>query len=1185
VLLILFASAFEDVVWGQAGSSFRGTVTDPSGGVVAGAKVTFTNQATGISKTATTNTEGAYLFDPVTAGTYKIAVEKSGFASFIQSGIVLALNQNGHLDVGLKVGQASEVIEVTGIVSQVDMTNAVLGKVENEHAIKDLPLADRDTLQLGLLQAGVFNPDPDDTTGNPFSVSGQRSESLTFLLDGANNTDFLGNNIVVSPNPDAVQEFRILTNNYDSQYGRTSGGIVNQITKSGTNSFHGDAFYFNRNDALNARDYFAQERSPYSRNLYGGTVGGPIKKNKAFFFVGFQGTGRAEGQTPTPIGVLSQNERTGNFGELCTNPNTGGPGFDGAGNCLFTPAQNKNFTGTQLVNPITGNNYPFNVVPVNPVIANYISKYLPLPNIAGTNNFVSSPIANINDDQGIVHFDWTINPRDTISIVYLIDDERDSFPLSGGTISSTSGAQPPGNGGTVPVGSGASDSSRNQIGTFVWTHSFNGGKLNEFRFATNRLASTQAVAADNTPPTALGFTNIVPADANAPAPPTIFGPSFTLGPSVQGPATLHRATFQWADNFTWTLGRHEIRFGVDITRIRNNFDFDFYNNGGFTFFSGAFTGSPYSDFVAGFWDNFFQSSFAIYGIRTSSFAGYIQDTYKILPRLTLNYGLRYEYYTPQYDIHNEILGWFPGKQSTIFPNAPPNILYPNDPGTPNRGLVYPDYTNFAPRFGLAWDMLGSGKLVMRTGFGIFYDIEDGALNLQFGGQPPFGFAPNISPSSFDGSFSDCVGAVACGPVADPLTPFGQVQPFPFVQNGTFLVPPIPFAYVAQPNFRTPYSENFNFGFQWQATKDTMLEAVYVGSLGRRLIATAEVNFPQPSVMQHQLATYGCQIPGCALPVNFSPINPECARQYSACTGGTLNPNDPFDPTGSPTGPQQLLSNFSDGFSHSNQLQISADRTLNHGLQFRVAYTLAKTIDQQSGFRSRSSEWTDPVNHALDNGLADFDAPQRLVISALYQLPLDRGIHSNGFAKKMLGGWQFNTIATFQRGNPLTFFSNSNASQQNQFPDLNRVNVIGPVPYQNPRSLNNSGFPSQCNGGNTAPGNFWIDPSNMVCNPCPMNDPTCALPADQPGIPLLTIGNLPRNSLRGPGINNWDMSILKNTNITESKMVEFRAEFFNTFNHTQFFSVDHGQFGSDSTYGQVLTDRGPRVIQLALKFYF
>ncbi len=298
--------------WGQANASLRGTVTDQSGGVVVGAKVTLTNVGTGVSRAAMTGNDGSYLFDLVQVGKYKITVEKSSFETFIQAGIILELNQNGRVDVALKVGQESQTVEVTANAVQVDTTSAVLGKVENQRMINDLPLVDRDTLQLGLLQAGVFNPDQDDDSGNPFSVSGQRSESLTFLLDGANNTDFLGNNIVVSPNPDAVEEFKILTNNYDAQYGRTSGGIVNQVTKSGTNDFHGDAFEFIRNDVLNARDYFlppSQPKASFKRNVFGATTGGPIKKDKTFFFVAYQGARRREGDTSQELTVLDQAER------------------------------------------------------------------------------------------------------------------------------------------------------------------------------------------------------------------------------------------------------------------------------------------------------------------------------------------------------------------------------------------------------------------------------------------------------------------------------------------------------------------------------------------------------------------------------------------------------------------------------------------------------------------------------------------------------------------------------------------------------------------------------------------------------------------------------------------------------------------------------------------------------------
>src|SRR5271170_496390 len=345
---------------GQTNASLRGTVTDQSGGVIVGAKVTLTNTGTGISRTESTQSEGGYLFELVQVGGYKVTFEKSGFATFVREGIVLELNQNGRLDVALKVGKTTETIEVTGNVAQVDTTSAVLGKVENERMIQDLPLADRDTLQLGLLQAGVFNPDPDDGSGNPFSVSGQRSESLTFTLDGANNTDFLGNNIVVNPNPDAIQEFKILTNNYDAQYGRTSGGIVNQITKSGTNGFHGVLFEFNRNNLFNARDFFLPstvEKQTFKRNVFGGTIGGPIKKDKLFFFLAYQATRSVVGQTSPQLTVLTPDQRTGNFSSLCSTY--------AAGTCTDP-------NGTQLTNPITGGIYPNNQVPVNPVIANYI---------------------------------------------------------------------------------------------------------------------------------------------------------------------------------------------------------------------------------------------------------------------------------------------------------------------------------------------------------------------------------------------------------------------------------------------------------------------------------------------------------------------------------------------------------------------------------------------------------------------------------------------------------------------------------------------------------------------------------------------------------------------------------------------------------------------------------------------
>ena len=312
------------------------------------------------------------------------------------------------------------------------------------------------------------------------------------------------------------------------------------------------------------------------------------------------------------------------------------------------------------------------------------------------------------------------------------------------------------------------------------------------------------------------------------------------------------------------------------------------------------------------------------------------------PRLTLDLGARYEYNSPQKDPHNNIIGFFPGQQSTVFPDAPTGLLYPGDPGTPNSGMVFPDKNNFAPRFGFSWDMLGNAKLVMRGGFGIFYDIEDGALNLQFGGQPPFGDVSNLNYSGF---------TPGVDPIADPFNSFapGTVNPFPFIAGGRlgqFFVPKVSFAFVVDPHFRTPYSENYNYGFQYQLTKDTLIEAYYVGSLGRKLITSADVNFPQPAILKQQFTNRGRCF-----------TNADCARPLAGCS-------DPTDPNSSLTEAGQLLTDHSNGVSESHEFQLTIDKRFSGGFNLRGAYTLAKTIDVQSGFRARSSLQTDPLDPAL-----------------------------------------------------------------------------------------------------------------------------------------------------------------------------------------------------------------------------
>jgi hypothetical protein len=1132
----------------QATAQIAGTVQDQSGAVVAGATLTLKNSNNGSQRSTTAGKDGNYQFASIPIGSYEVTVEKPGFRKYERKGITLDINQNAKLDVVLDVGAANQVVEVQGNVTQVDTTSAVLGKVETTQRIEQLPLAARDTMQLGLLQAGTFAPDQEDGSGNAFSVSGQRSESQTFLIDGADNNDFLGNNMVVNPNPDAVAEFKIITNNYEAEYGRTSGGIVNQVVKSGTNSIHGSAFDFFRNTALDASDYFLQEAPVFRYNVFGGTIGLPIKKDKAFFFASYQGSRRAEGQIAPAMQVLDSAERGGDFSELYTGQIDPATGFD---------------TG-QLYDPTTGNPYTCggiacNNLPVDPVIKNYINKYLPLPNLPN-NEFVSAPVASLRDDQFIFRFDYNLSPKDTLSAFYIFDDQPQTFPFQ-----VVNGAS---SGGDVPNGSGFSNADRFQTGSISWTRTVSPTMLNELRFATNRIASLDATPTDKTTPSELGLTTVTPDDPAGAAPPLMaVSGAFSLGPSPQGPTKLHRTTFQYQDTFSWNHGHHALKFGGDLRWIENNFDYDFYNNGSFFFGDfGAFTastaadnisyGSTLADFVGGFFDNYYQFSNARYSIRTHSWDFFGQDSWKLGKNLTLNYGLRYEYNSPQRDPHNEIIGWYPGQQSTVFPGAPTGFLYPGDPGTPNRSLVYPDRNNFAPRFGFAWDMLGNAKLVMRGGFGIFYDIEDGALNLQFGGQPPFGYVANNYPSYLGQTPSAAAGNSF---VADPFTPFGYPNPYPFAASGNigkFFSPALPYAYVVDPHFRTPYAENFNYGFQYQLARATMVEAVYVGSLSRKAISSTETNFPVlngPNGLLAQLAAAGG---------DASQLNPECARPLAFC-----------DANGNPTGAQQIYTNVSGGSSSSNELQLTVDQRLNHGVEFRIAYTLSKTIDVSSGFRARSSTYTIPTNPAFDRGLADFDATHRLVLSPIWQLP---GLsHGNAFLRKFTDGWAVSTIASFQSGNPFTIYSNSNSSESDNY--LDRPDVTGPIKiFHNPRQMQT--LSGSCGGGTL--GHYYFDPTNLDCA----------------NVPLFSHGGMGRNVLRGPGINNWDISLLKDFRFSESKSLEFQANFFNAFNHVQFYgpSSTEGASGGSQLFGQVTSDtspststyyRGPRIVQFALKFYY
>jgi Carboxypeptidase regulatory-like domain len=1167
----------------QATAQLLGTVKDASGAVVAGAKVSLRNTGTNFARSATTNRDGDYLFTLVPIGGYELTVEQQGFEKYVRRGITLEINQNARLDVALLVGATNQVVEVHGNVTQVDTVSATLGKVETTQRIENLPLAARDTMQLGLLQAGVFAPDQDDGSLNPFSVSGQRSESMTFLIDGADNNDFLGNNMVVNPNPDAVAEFKIITNNYEAEYGRTSGGVVNQVIKSGTNAIHGTAFDYFRNTALDASDYFLQQVPVFKYNVFGGSIGFPIKKDKAFLFASYEGARRREGQNPGVLTVLTPAERTGDFSDLYTGVIDPNSGYDTG-----------QLTDPATLSPFMCNGTVCNQVPVDSVMQNYINKYLPLPN-QGINGFVEDPVASLQEDQFIFRFDYNLSSKDTLSAFYIFDDQPQNFPFEVLKGAST--------GGDVPVGSGFTNNQRYQTGSLSWTRTISPTILNELRFSANRSATFNEVPADRTPPSALGFTNVFPDDPKGAAPPAIsVGGNFNLGPSPQGPTKDHDVTFQFQDTFSWTRGKHALKFGGDMRWTQSNFHYDFYNNGSFDF--GTYytnTGSALADFVGGYTDNYFQFSSAAYGIRSHQLYFFAQDAWKVMKNLSLDYGVRYEYNSPQQDPKNEIIGWFPGQQSKVFPAAPPNFLYPGDPGTPNRGLLYPDRNNFAPRFGFSWDMLGNAKLVMRGGFGIFYDVEDGALNLQFGGQPPFGYDANNFPCFTTVALAapSCLVPVNGSYSADPFqtATTGYSNPYPFIAGGNlgrFFTPAIPFAYVVSPHFRTPYAQNYNYGFQYQVTKDTMVEAVYVGSLSRKAIAGTNLNFPTidgPSGLMAQYQYYADPNQGDSDP--YLSISSDCARPLANCNGTPAF-------KGIPTGATQIVTNVSEGSSSSHQLQITVDRQMSRGLQFRVAYTLAKTIDQTSGFRTRSSTYTNPLDPAFDRGLADFDARQRLVLSPIWQIPFGRS--GSSLVKKAWGGWVVSAITSFQSGNPFTIYSSNGSSFSNA--GLDRPDVVGPIQiFHDPRQMHTFGPGADGLHGSCLPqtvtGHFFFDPTNLVCAPGPpvgQPVPTTGTSLVAGGVPLFTYGNMGRNVLRGPGINNWDISVMKNFVFTETKSLQFQTNFFNAFNHTQFFgpTSSSGAVGGSANFGQVTTDstgssspyyRGPRIIQLALKFYF
>jgi Carboxypeptidase regulatory-like domain/TonB dependent receptor len=989
----------------QITGSIRGTVVDPSGAIVQAATVTAKQTETGLARSSVTDRQGEYVLVELPIGHYQLEVRAPGFQKYLQQGISLDVNESATVGIHLKLGAETQQVEVSADAALVQSTVSSLGQTVMEHEILDLPLDGRNFSQLGTLQPGVVPLTPGLLeAGGParqnqaYAVDGQRPESNNFMIDGADNVSAVDGGFVLKPPIDAIAEFKILSHNANAEFGRNTGSTTNIVTRSGSNSFHGAAWEFLRNDAMDSSDYFTRSVQPLKQNQFGATFGGPILKDKTFFFGYYEGFRNRQGET-VPATVPSVAERQGNFAEECTD--LSGASFDPSTGLCSNPQGQLTFFGTPV---------PFNQMtlftPIDPIATNVLP-FFPMPN-QGANGFIATQTLIENNDQFGVRLDHYLSRVDTLNFRYMYSSGPTTDPLS------PVGANVPG----FPVG----EDDRAQNFVAQETHIFSSNTIAVARFSYLRNKFLLDEHLNHESPTDLGF-QYTPTLPSAAGPPFIqVGGYASVGDPITGPRNTFQNTFDASGSVSWIHGRHDFKFGGGYRRDQINALQGIASNGFF-----IFANFPYSDGFASFLSGnpvvFLQGGGNFdREIRDRALNAYAQDDYKVNSRLTLNVGLRYELPFPATENKNQVNLFVPGAQSKVLPNAPAGLLYPGDPGVP-AGLIPTQKTAFAPRFGVAWDPRGDTKTVVSAAYGIFYEPyytgEGGPL------QDPVSSPPYLKTQQISfpvNSFAN--------PFYTP-NPFGQAFPEPM----TLLV-------VAR-NLHLPYAQDWNLNIQRSFGEDWLLQVGYVGTTGVRLPRFIEGN---PAVFIPGVDSSGNPVS------NENNVNQR--RIYSGCTLAQPN-NCVYSSVGEIAGIANssynaLEASLRKRFGHG--LSFLASYTWSHSIDDVSSFNITGSASQPVAGENDLAQ--NPFNLGAERGPSMFDARHRLVLSYQWSLPFLE--HSSAWYGKVFGNWQLNGILTAMSGTPFTVFDSNDVSLQGQAPEIsgfssNRPNVVG-NPNSGPRTV-------------------------------------------------------------------------------------------------------------------------------------
>ncbi len=1162
LLLVLVALLSPTVLRADVTGSIMGVVRDRSQAVVTGARVVATNTQTNYSQETTSAADGSFHILALPVGNYRLTATATGFGTYTATDIVLKVNDQLHVDIALQVGSVQQEVSVAENAVQVESESTQLGDVIDSKKMLALPLNGRSYIDLLGLQAGVVPVTSGSmqqdrpvsgyiTSPGNLSVNGQRETSNAFLVNGGDVSEGRNLGAGLVPNLDSVEEFRLITNSFDAEYGKFSGSVMNAITKSGTNRIHGTVFEFLRNDKFDSRNYFDPSRSELRRNQFGYAVGGPFWKNKLFWFTDYQGTRQVVGASTGFVTLPTVNQRSGTFNASDFLDSDGNPLTGGVGGAFWATTLSNRLGYTvndgepYYVQGCTSTAqcvFPNAIIPsvafAAPAVG--ILPYIPVPNVPGTADQFSdnSQRNSVRDDKAGQRVDFINQKTGTWSFYYHFDDS---------TVQNALNASAPGFASVTP--------SRAQQFVISNTKTFGPTAVNQFRASFFRVATvTDKPQTSFAQLSDLGFVTGVgtlginpsgPAGFPQTVPPEYFN-NFSIG--VNTLTTFQpNNTFHFSDSFSKVWGTHTLKFGGEFRYLQINERNTCAPNGDFTF-NGSETGSDFADFLIGAPVNYNQCSQQFLDSRTRYGGAYIQDTYKWKPNVTLNLGLRWEVSMPWYDTQGKIETIVPGLQSTQFPTAPKGWVVPGDPGIPST-LAPTRYNNFGPRLGIAYSpgfsdgLLGKifggpGKSSIRAAWGMYYtSIED--LNLFYEvGDAPFGlYWVSPEPTMFDEPFRTRSSGAS------------QTQRFPFKfptpgspANATLdysIYLPISYSPGFDIHNRLPYAEHYDFSIQRELSRNTVLTLAYVGTQGHRLISQYDAAPGNPALclqLRAQGATPFCDSFG----ENTTYTLPGGAQVFGTRDSNGLN--SVF------TAPPNFGDNNSFTVNIANSNYNSGQVTLERkaaDMTFLAAYTYSKAIDNSSGF----GQWVNFSNPRLSRSLAAFDVTHNFVFSYSWDIPFNRIFP--GAPKRLTQGWNFSGITRFTGGLPVAISQNGDDVSLFGSGNTDVPNVVGKVHIQDPRNPDHTFFNRD---------------------------------AFDSG-PVGAFGNSSRQFFHGPGINNFDIGLMKRTAITESTAFEMRAEFFNVFNHTQFNNPDGNFSIFGDTMGVVTSAKDPRIGQISAKFYF